>query len=339
MDKLLRSLLREYQSYYNPSSKMDHERTEDLPKKHYHLFVIGLLLLLSACLPENSAYAPLSTSAAPQPRTSTPAPTPTSRLTASPPRTQTPSPTAPLPTFTDTPAPMPSPTALIYRTVTPGEVDVPILLYHHIVDSAEESDLYSLKASQFRDQMQLLRDWGYTPILMATLLDLLQNGGSLPLRPIIITFDDGNRDVYLNAFPLLQELGYPAVIYVIVKSIGAETNLDAEMLRQMAQAGWEIGSHSYSHTDLTKSNDLQKEICHSKKTLEEIAEVEVKTFAYPYGIADDYVKNYARDCGYTSGAGLGPSYHHALSDIFYFQRLPVNGTWSLAEFASHLPWK
>lgn len=187
--------------------------------------------------------------------------------------------------------------------------------------------------------MQLLRDWGYTPMLLVNLLDMLHYGGSLPLRPIIITFDDGNRDVYLNAFPLLKELGYPAVMYVIVKSIGAETNLDAEMIRMMAQAGWEIGSHSYSHTDLTKSNDLQKEICLSKKTLAEIAGVEVKTFAYPYGIADDYVKNFARDCGYVSGAGLGPSYHHALSDSFYFQRLPVDGTWSLTQFASHLPWK
>lgn len=75
------------------------------------------------------------------------------------------------------------------------------------------------------------------------------------------------------------------------------------------------------------------------QTLEEIAGVEINTFAYPYGLTDNYLKQFVHDCGYFSGAGLEPAYHHTLEDIFYFQRLPVDGKWSLADFASRLPWK
>jgi peptidoglycan/xylan/chitin deacetylase (PgdA/CDA1 family) len=111
------------------------------------------------------------------------------------------------------------------------------------------------------------------------------------------------------------------------------------MIRDMSDTGWEIGSHSYSHPDLTKIKDVRNEICFSKQTLEAITGLEINTFAYPYGLADSYLEHFVRDCGYISGAGLGPSYRHTLEDIFYFQRLPVDAKWTLEEFAARLPWK
>ncbi len=292
---------------------------------------------MSACLPDNPDYAPIVETPSSEAYTSTPTLQPT--LTFTPTATITPTrtitPTPPQPASTATPTPTP----VIFQTATTGELDIPILLYHHILASGEKPDTYSLNVNQFKDQMALLRDWGYTPMLITPMLNLLKTGGSLPLRPVIITFDDGNRDVYQNAFPVLKSLNYPAVMYVIARSIDAGTNLNQEMIGEMVAEGWEIGSHSYSHVDLTKSDAQQKEICLSKTTIEAVAGVPVTSFSYPYGLADSFLKQYVRDCGYTSGAGLGPSYHHTLSDIFYFQRLPIDGTWSLAEFGSRLPWK
>ena len=296
---------------------------------------------MSACLPDNPAYAPITETPSAEAIASTATLQPSQTFTATatdmatPTPTQTISPTPPQATATATPTPTP----VVFQTVAAGELDIPILLYHHILSSGEKPDTYSLNINQFKDQMALLRDWGYTPMLITPMLNLLRTGGSLPLRPVIITFDDGNRDVYQNAFPVLKSLNYPAVMYVIAKSIDAGTNLNKQMIVEMVGAGWEIGSHSYSHVDLTKSDAQQKEICLSKQTIEAVAGVPVTSFSYPYGLADSFLKQYVRDCGYTSGAGLGPSYHHSLSDVFYFQRLPIDGTWSLAEFGSRLPWK
>jgi len=214
---------------------------------------------------------------------------------------------------------------------------LPVLLYHHVSDS-EKPGPYSLSVSQFRGQMLLLKQLGYTPLLTARMVNLLQNGGPAPPRPVIITFDDGHLDVYHNALPILQELSFPAVMYVILKSVGAETNLSAEQIRELAAAGWEIGSHSYSHPDLAKSTEIHKEICGSKSALEAISGAEIVSFAYPFGLADLYTRNYVRDCGYLSGAGLGNLNEQTLKEVYYFPRLPVDGRWSLTEFASRLPW-
>ena len=76
-------------------------------------------------------------------------------------------------------------------------------------------------------------------------------GGELPARPVIITFDDGNLNIYQNAFPIMHELGFVGVVYIVADHLQLNTYMDVEQLQEMADDGWEIGSHSMSHSDLT----------------------------------------------------------------------------------------
>ena len=214
-----------------------------------------------------------------------------------------------------------------------------MLLYHHISAGAEGQEAYFVPPDIFRQQMTRLKDWGYTPILISDAVDLLHHGGMIPLHPIIITFDDGDLDVYQNAYPILKEFGFRAVFYIVVRSIDAPGQVTQEDLLDLAASGWEIGSHSYTHPDLNKLKDLQKEVCESRLALEKLIHLPVNSFAYPYGLADDFVRHYVRDCGYSSGAGLGSAANNSLQNIYYFPRLPVEGKWTLDEFSSHLPWK
>ena len=301
--------------------------------REFLISFIFILALLTACLPDPPVEAPALPSSIPVQRSSTPSPSPspTSSITSLSP-SHTPAPAA-----TSTPAVTPTATVLV--TVQPGAIGVPVLLYHHIAAGAEGQEAYFVTPDTFRQQMVRLRDWGYSPILISEAVDLLHNGGLLPLRPIIITFDDGDLDVYQNAYPILKELGFRAVFYMVVRSIDAPGQVSLSMLQEFSASGWEIGSHSYTHPDLNKSQDLQKEVCESRLQLEKMIHLPVLTFAYPYGLADDYVKHYVRDCGYTSGAGLGPAVNNSLQDIFYYPRLPVEGKWTLDEFSAHLPWK
>lgn len=105
--------------------------------------------------------------------------------------------------------------------------DLPILAYHRIYDVADDAkfpfdiDLISASSAQFRWQMRYIKRH-FTPITFATLIDATEGRVKMPKRPIIVTFDDGFEDNYTHAFPILQELGVPATIFVSTGYIGQE---------------------------------------------------------------------------------------------------------------------
>jgi peptidoglycan/xylan/chitin deacetylase (PgdA/CDA1 family) len=131
-------------------------------------------------------------------------------------------------------------------------------------------------------------------------------------------------------------LGYPATFYVIVKTLAGPSYVDGETLRELVQAGWEIGSHSLTHADLTKAGDPIGEICTSKRKLEEILGQKIYTFAYPYGAANPYVIQIVKDCKYTSAGGVGPLTSHTPKSILFLSRVTVDGAWTLEQFKTAL---
>ncbi len=239
------------------------------------------------------------------------------------------------PTPTDTPVPTETP-AYVWNPA--GDVIAPILLYHHVSDEGYGNRYYGT-IDDFRAQMQALSDWGYTSITVSDMVDVLINGGDLPVRPVVITFDDGNTDVYDNAFPIMQEFGFVGTFYIVANRLEARDFVDSDQLREMANAGWEIGSHSMSHLDLTLNYAyLGYEVRQSKLDLEGATGVSVTTFAYPYGLTDETVTNKVSESGYIAGMGLGRGFEHTLWSLFYLSRIEVQGGYDLSVFASLLPW-
>jgi peptidoglycan/xylan/chitin deacetylase (PgdA/CDA1 family) len=314
--------------------------------KKYLIFAISTILglFLTACLPENSPTGPSRRDGSETQSSITPGPLLSSTKTVveipdSPTISETPTPKT-IPTFLPSASPTIGPTSSpVPVRVAHDAVNVPILLYHHIADHTGNDQDYYTGPSAFQNQMQRLKDWGYTAIGISQLTTAIRNEAPLPDRPIVITFDDGNLDVYQNALPILKKHGFPAVMYIILKYLGSDQHLTIVQVQELATDGWEIGSHSYTHTDLRKSNDLQKEICLSKYTLSKDTGLEIRTFAYPYGLADNYLTQFARDCGYTSAVGLGPSFRQSAQNLYFLNRLTVLGGWTLDEFSSHLPWR
>jgi peptidoglycan/xylan/chitin deacetylase (PgdA/CDA1 family) len=156
---------------------------------------------------------------------------------------------------------------------------------------------------------------------------------------VVITFDDGNLDVYTTAFPILRELGFVGVFYIVGDRLGAEGYVNAAQLSEMIAAGWEVGSHSLTHVDLTLDHALvREEVLQSRLLLEEALGVPVRSFAYPFGLVDDYVMEKTEDYGYTSGMGLGIFNQHYLGGQFYLSRREVHWEYDLAAFSALLPW-
>lgn len=228
--------------------------------------------------------------------------------------------------------------AVPWRWNPPGEVIAPILLYHHVGEN-ENSSRYIVSVRDFEAQMRSLRQWGYTTIPLSLLVQALTGGAMLPPKPIVISFDDGYMDIYRNAFPVLQENGFTGIAYIITDQLEIGGYMHTAEMKNLLGAGWEIGSHTQTHTSLRASQvDLQGEIFDSRRWLEtDLGEV-VSSFSFPYGLTSPYATLLVRDTGYTSAVGLGGFYRHSLKTQFYLSRIEIRGDTSLHDFASLLPW-
>jgi len=261
-------------------------------------------------------------------------PTYTDTPTLTPSATDTPIPTdTPLPTDT----PIPSPTQG-NEYVEPGYVKAPILLYHHVADAGYVTRYY-VTPELFRAQLEKLRQWGYTSITISQLVNALIYGGELPARPVVITFDDGNNDIYDNAFPIMREMGFVGTFYIVGNRLQSRYYVHAEQIQEMVNNGWEVGDHSMTHVDLTLDYSIaREEILQSRLDLEAAIGVSISTFAYPYGKTDEFITNKVSEYGYQAAMGLGRSWEHTMGTLFYLTRIEVQGDYDLSTFAALLPW-
>ena len=154
----------------------------------------------------------------------------------------------------------------------------------------------------FARQMRWLKRHGYHAIRQRRLFDALMSGRPLPRRPILVTFDDGYRDNYLNASPVIARLDMRATAYVITSRIsnGDRSFLTWAQLRRLEQRGVEIGSHTVTHRSLTSLSTTQAraELLRSRRVLERRLGHRVPWLAYPIGAYDARVERLARRTGY-----------------------------------------
>ena len=284
-----------------------------------------------------------------------PSPTPEATATTTEPL---PSPTQPatvtpiaFPTYTATPIPSetPLPTATLPPTLTlepqwylqgPGQIIVPILLYHHIGYSLRGDTTYYVSPDLFDKQLNLLYQWGYRTISVELLVKAIQQGAELPPKPILLTFDDGSETIYENALSLMRKYKFTGVSYIVRNYVGTGNYMDADQIRALYAASWEIGSHSLSHRDLTANPSRQMdEIVESRRRLEALLGLPILSFAYPFGAYDSDSLHYVHQAGYIAAMGLGNDTLQGNKNLFYLYRQAVNGSEDLGTFALHLPWR
>jgi len=190
----------------------------------------------------------------------------------------------------------------------------------------------------FDSQLKILSAHGYHTITSVQLRQAILEGMSLPPRPVIITFDDGNVDNYEYAYPIMQKYGFTGTAYIVANRLDSEGYLSKEQLQELAAAGWEIGSHSMTHLDLANATPLQlrQEILESRLRLEEEIGVDVRSFAYPFGTFTKTLAQKIENYGYTTGVGLGKNSIHDLNSIYYLSRWEIPGTMTIDDFEALL---
>jgi peptidoglycan/xylan/chitin deacetylase (PgdA/CDA1 family) len=167
---------------------------------------------------------------------------------------------------------------------------VPVLCYHQIRDwkatDSKSSKDYIIPVATFKEHIKMLADSGYHTILPDQYYDYLNNGTELPSKPIMITFDDTEHNQYAIAAPEMKKYGFKAVFFIMTVSIGRPNYMTKAQIKELADAGNVIGSHTWDHHNVKKyqGKDWEVQIDKPTKTLEEITGKKITDFAFPFGL-------------------------------------------------------
>lgn len=218
---------------------------------------------------------------------------------------------------------------------------LPILMYHSIRDRLEGRGSYyetTTSPAVFARHMECLQRRGYETVDLGSSVSLLAGGADLSRR-VVITFDDGYRDFYTHAYPILDRFAFSATLFVPTHRIGTERRcLDGKEYLTWAEvtelhaAGIRIGSHTVTHPELKvlPAPEVDRELGKSKQIIEDRLGASVTSFAYPYAFperARSFVRQIGTmlaEHGYENGVTTIIGTASAGSDRYFLPRLPVN---------------
>lgn len=212
---------------------------------------------------------------------------------------------------------------------------IPILVYHK-VDPRFDYGITRLPPDRFARHLDWLLEQGYATIHLADVLAHVRAHRPLPARTIVLAFDDGFESIYQYAYPLLRARGMTATIFLVAGYIGRENgwdvhiggrrfrHLDWEQVRMLRDAGFEMGSHTLYHPDLTRLSAAQvrHELEGSRAMLQQALGIPIDALSCPFGRYSDRVAVLAARTGYSGMVIV--RHHHDCRPVEGL--LPLSGT-------------
>ena len=218
---------------------------------------------------------------------------------------------------------------------------IPILLYHDLESPDcpnEKSDLATrgtvVNADMFEEQIRYLVKNGYESISIKDYFDIASYMKSIPPQRIILTFDDGHHSNYRLAFPILKKYGFKATFFIIADRVDQDHHLTRGRIKEMADAGMEIGSHGLTHRylPLLDHKEIEHEVCESKKILESIMKQPVDYFAFPGGHYNRDSLNLLAHCGYKGACSCLQGLNDLKTNSYLLKRIELRRRFSIDEF-------
>jgi peptidoglycan/xylan/chitin deacetylase (PgdA/CDA1 family) len=218
---------------------------------------------------------------------------------------------------------------------TPHTGPVPILEYHVLGAAPSDARYPGLFVTRpgFRRQMDWLEGHGYQAVTLEAVERAWYNGGTLPAKPVVLSFDDGYRPQFTFALPELRRHGWPGVLNL--KAEGSD--LYRSNVRAMIAAGWELAAHTIHHLDLTTLDPaaLREEVAGSRAILRREYGVAVENFCYPAGRFDRTVVAAVKAAGYTGATTEIRGYANRRRP-FELDRFEILGSSGVAGLAANL---
>jgi serine/threonine protein kinase/peptidoglycan/xylan/chitin deacetylase (PgdA/CDA1 family) len=196
-----------------------------------------------------------------------------------------------------------------------------IALCYHNIDEGGKMKALTISTAEFEKEMQAIKDNKFSVIPLQDFLAWRRGEKAIPSKCAVISLDDGWISAYDNAWPILKKYSYPFTLFIYINYIGTGgKSMSWEQLAEMRDAGVDIESHTYSHSNLRAAGEgldaessagvkrdvatlgvdgwLRKEIIESKKLLENRLGIKVTALAYPFGIYSDQVLQIVHEAGY-----------------------------------------
>lgn len=215
---------------------------------------------------------------------------------------------------------------------------VPILMYHVVAPAPAGAPYPELFVSpgRFAEHMAYLARHRYHVVTLQQVWDHWHGGRRLPSKPVVISFDDGFRNWYTQAYPIMRRRGWAGTMNVALSHLNG-VDLRVAWVRRLIAAGWELDSHTLTHSDLTRlrGRDLRQEVAGSRARLRKLFGVPVNFFCYPSGRYDATVIAEVRKAGYLGATTTVEGF--AVPDgPFELRRVRINGSDGAATLGSKL---
>jgi peptidoglycan/xylan/chitin deacetylase (PgdA/CDA1 family) len=210
---------------------------------------------------------------------------------------------------------------------------VPILEYHVLGEAPSDAPYPELYVARpdFRHQLEWLDRHGYQAVTLEQVEEAWYEGGRLPAKPVVLSFDDGYRPQFTFALPQLRKHGWAGLLNL--KAEGSD--LYESNVKAMIAAGWEVAAHTIHHLDLTELSaaQLREEVAGSRAILRREYGVPVRNFCYPAGRYDATVIAAVEAAGYVGATTEIPGYaeRDAPYELARFEILGSTGVSGLAE--------
>ncbi|MDD5731274.1 MAG: polysaccharide deacetylase family protein [Patescibacteria group bacterium] len=218
------------------------------------------------------------------------------------------------------------------------EKNIPILMYHYIEpETPTQSTLrrnLGVTPENFEKQMKWLYDNGFKTMSLSQYFSLVAESKEIQPKTVLITIDDGYRDFFENAAPVLNRYNMKATIFIITNSVGSPAYMDWDQIRLLSDQGFEFGSHSLTHPNLKLLSDvrLNDEVKKSKEKLEQELGRAVNFFCYPTGAFDTRVESAVRAAGYRGAFTTIYGYRDSNKNMFELPRFRITHTMSIEGF-------
>ena len=205
--------------------------------------------------------------------------------------------------------------------------EVPILTYHRFGD--DPGTLF-VSPANFERQMAYLKNKGYDVISLDELVEGIKAGRSFKHNTVAITIDDGYKDNFLYAYPVLKKYSFPATIFLIANHVGAKDGfMDWDDARRMAHNGIAIGGHTKNHPYLSSIKDpdvLWDEIAGCKRLIEDKLGEPVEYYCYPMGSFTEKAKAMVRRAGYKGACTTNKGSAAQSEDVYELKRIKITNS-------------
>jgi peptidoglycan/xylan/chitin deacetylase (PgdA/CDA1 family) len=230
-----------------------------------------------------------------------------------------------------TPTPTPKPLTLAEMNALYGPcVRVPVLMYHHVQSrdsaTAKKQTGLTVYTDVFQGQMQYLKDKGYNVISMNELSNFFDAGSAVPVKSVLLTFDDGYQDFYTDAYPILSSLSFKSTVFVPTGLVDNPDYLSWGEISGMNGITL-FANHTWSHKNVAgETTVMQKEISTGDSQLAGYGLNNTKVFAYPYGPDSIAAENYLSSIGYKLAFTTRPGNILCKQQRFSLPRIRIGNT-------------